>query len=57
MSGSRDKSKHDAKVKHNIRRLFEADLGADDLGVGAHRRGGEIYFAYPILVVVGEKPV
>ena len=38
-----------------IRRLFEADLGVDDLGVGAHRHGGEIYFAYPILVVVGEK--
>jgi ubiquinone/menaquinone biosynthesis C-methylase UbiE len=38
-----------------IRRLFEADLGVDDLGVGAHRLGGEIRFAYPILVVVGEK--
>jgi ubiquinone/menaquinone biosynthesis C-methylase UbiE len=40
-----------------IRRLFEADLGVDDLGVGAHRRGTEIHFAYPILVVVGEKSV
>jgi ubiquinone/menaquinone biosynthesis C-methylase UbiE len=39
-----------------IRRLFEADLGVDDLGVGAHRQGTEIHFAYPILVVVGEKP-
>ena len=38
-----------------IRRLFEADLGVDDLGVGAHRQGTEIHFAYPILVVVGEK--
>jgi SAM-dependent methyltransferase len=38
-----------------IRRLFEADLGVDDLGVGAHREGSEIHFAYPILVVVGEK--
>jgi SAM-dependent methyltransferase len=39
-----------------VRRLFEADLGVDDLGVGAYRQGGAIYFAYPILVVVGEKP-
>jgi ubiquinone/menaquinone biosynthesis C-methylase UbiE len=39
-----------------IRRLFEADLGVDDLGVAAHRQGSEIHFAYPILVVVGEKP-
>jgi ubiquinone/menaquinone biosynthesis C-methylase UbiE len=39
-----------------IRRLFEADLGVDELGVGAHRQGSEIHFAYPILVVVGEKP-
>ena len=38
-----------------IRRLFEADLGIDDLGVGAHRQGTKIHFAYPILVVVGEK--
>jgi ubiquinone/menaquinone biosynthesis C-methylase UbiE len=38
-----------------IRRLFEADLGVDDLGVGAHRQGAEIHFAYPIWVVVGEK--
>jgi ubiquinone/menaquinone biosynthesis C-methylase UbiE len=38
-----------------IRRLFEADLGVDGLGVGAHRQGTEIHFAYPILVVVGEK--
>jgi ubiquinone/menaquinone biosynthesis C-methylase UbiE len=39
-----------------IRRLFEADLGVDEIGVGAHRRGNEIHFAYPVLVVVGEKP-
>jgi ubiquinone/menaquinone biosynthesis C-methylase UbiE len=38
-----------------IRGLFEADLGVDDLGVGAHREGTEIHFAYPILVVAGEK--
>jgi ubiquinone/menaquinone biosynthesis C-methylase UbiE len=38
-----------------IRRLFEADMGVDDLGVGARRQGAEILFAYPILVVVGEK--
>jgi ubiquinone/menaquinone biosynthesis C-methylase UbiE len=38
-----------------IRRLFEADLGVDNIGVGAYRLGGEIYFAYPVLVVAGEK--
>jgi ubiquinone/menaquinone biosynthesis C-methylase UbiE len=38
-----------------IRQLFEADLGVDKLGVGAYRQGCEIHFAYPILVVVGEK--
>jgi ubiquinone/menaquinone biosynthesis C-methylase UbiE len=38
-----------------IRRLFEADMGVDDLGVGARRQGAEILFAYPILVAVGEK--
>jgi ubiquinone/menaquinone biosynthesis C-methylase UbiE len=40
-----------------IRRLFEADLEVDGLGVGAHLQGTKIHFAYPILVVVGEKSV
>jgi ubiquinone/menaquinone biosynthesis C-methylase UbiE len=38
-----------------IRRIFREDLGKDALGVGAHRRGEEIWFAYPILVLVGKK--
>jgi ubiquinone/menaquinone biosynthesis C-methylase UbiE len=38
-----------------IRRIFLEDLGKDALGVGAHWRGKEIWFAYPILVLVGKK--
>jgi hypothetical protein len=36
-----------------IRQIFLEDLGKDALGVGAHLRDGEIWFAYPILVMVG----
>jgi hypothetical protein len=39
----------------NLRWIFREDLGKDALGVGAHRRGEEIWFAYPILVLVGKK--
>jgi ubiquinone/menaquinone biosynthesis C-methylase UbiE len=38
-----------------IRRILRKDLGRDALGVGAHLRGEEIWFAYPILVLVGRK--
>lgn len=38
-----------------IRQLVTADIGHDHLGVGAHRVGSEIHFAYPILIIVGEK--
>ena len=38
-----------------IRRAFAEDVGVDRLGVGAHRREGAIHFAFPIVVIVGEK--
>jgi ubiquinone/menaquinone biosynthesis C-methylase UbiE len=38
-----------------FRQLVTADIGRDDLGVGAHRVGRDIHFAYPILITVGEK--
>jgi ubiquinone/menaquinone biosynthesis C-methylase UbiE len=38
-----------------IRRLFQADLGLDRLGVGTHQRGAEIHFAYPVAVIFAEK--
>jgi ubiquinone/menaquinone biosynthesis C-methylase UbiE/8-oxo-dGTP pyrophosphatase MutT (NUDIX family) len=39
-----------------IRQLFEDDLGVNRLGLGIHRRGGDIHFAYPIVILVGQKP-
>jgi ubiquinone/menaquinone biosynthesis C-methylase UbiE len=38
-----------------IRRLFVDDLGLDRLGLGVHRRDEGIYFAYPIIILVGHK--
>ena len=38
-----------------VRQLLREDLGVDRLGVGAHLRGGEIHFAYPVTVIVAEK--
>jgi ubiquinone/menaquinone biosynthesis C-methylase UbiE/GrpB-like predicted nucleotidyltransferase (UPF0157 family)/8-oxo-dGTP pyrophosphatase MutT (NUDIX family) len=39
-----------------VRQLFEADLGVDRLGLAAGRREGDIHFAYPIVILVGDKP-
>jgi len=36
-------------------RSYRENIGKDDLGVGAHRRDGEIYFAYPVLVLAGRQ--
>jgi hypothetical protein len=40
---------------NRVQAIFEADVGADNLGIGVHRRGGEICFAYPIVILVGTK--
>ncbi len=40
-----------------VRRIFEADLGRDRLGVGARREGDGIRFAFPTVVLVGRKPL
>ena len=40
-----------------IRLTFADDIGVDRLGVGAHRRAGAIHFAFPIVVLVGQRPV
>jgi ubiquinone/menaquinone biosynthesis C-methylase UbiE len=40
-----------------IRRIFREDLDRDALGLGAHLKGGEIYFAYPIIILAGRKAV
>jgi ubiquinone/menaquinone biosynthesis C-methylase UbiE len=39
-----------------VRKLIEADVGVNDLGIGARRFGEAIRFAYPIVVVAGTKP-
>lgn len=38
-----------------MRQIFHGDIGKDDLGVGAHWVGGEIHFAYPIMILAGMK--
>lgn len=39
-----------------VRQLFIEDLGVDRLGLGACHRDGEIHFAYPVVILVGQKP-
>jgi SAM-dependent methyltransferase len=38
-----------------IRRALADDVGVDRLGVGATRRGGVLYFTFPVAVVAGTK--
>jgi ubiquinone/menaquinone biosynthesis C-methylase UbiE len=40
-----------------IRRAFAADVGHDRLGLGVREQGGCLYFAFPIVVLWGTKPV
>lgn len=41
--------------KNTLRQMFQADIEKDAMGVGVHRMGSEIRFAYPILITVGQK--
>jgi ubiquinone/menaquinone biosynthesis C-methylase UbiE len=36
-----------------VRQTFAKDVGVDRLGLGAHRRDGDIHFAFPIAVIAG----
>lgn len=38
-----------------LRQLVREDIGVDRLGIGAHWRGDEIHYAYPVTVIVAEK--
>jgi ubiquinone/menaquinone biosynthesis C-methylase UbiE len=38
-----------------IRQIFEEDLGSNHLGLGATRIDGAIHFAFPIVILVGER--
>jgi len=38
-----------------IREMFIASLADDGLGLGTHRRGEEIRFAYPVAILVAER--
>ncbi len=40
-----------------IRQIFRDDTGKDALGLNVHRRGDEIHFAYPVMILVGRKTV
>lgn len=42
--------------EEKVRQIFREDIGKDDLGLGAHWQGDEIFFTYPIIVLVGRKP-
>jgi ubiquinone/menaquinone biosynthesis C-methylase UbiE len=41
--------------EEKIRQLFREDVGRDNLGLGAHWQGDQIYFAYPIIILAGRK--
>jgi len=39
-----------------IRAIFRADLGQDQLGVGAYEQDGEIRFAFPLVILAATRP-
>jgi SAM-dependent methyltransferase len=46
----------EAGAAEEVRRLFAADVGVDRLGVGARRVGDDLWFTFPIAVLVGRRP-
>jgi ubiquinone/menaquinone biosynthesis C-methylase UbiE len=39
-----------------IRKAVIADIGKDKIGMGACRKGNDVYLSFPIVTIVGEKP-
>jgi ubiquinone/menaquinone biosynthesis C-methylase UbiE len=42
--------------EEKLRQIFSDDLLTDTLGMGVHKRGGEIHYHYPTTIIVGVKP-
>jgi SAM-dependent methyltransferase len=42
--------------EEKLRQIFLSDVATDTLGMGARRRGEEIHFHYPTIIIVGLKP-
>jgi ubiquinone/menaquinone biosynthesis C-methylase UbiE len=42
--------------EEKVRKIFQKDIGRDDLGLGAHWQGNEVHFAYPVMVMAGRRP-
>jgi ubiquinone/menaquinone biosynthesis C-methylase UbiE len=40
----------------DIRRMFDADVGVDSMGLGVRRQGEDVMFSYPVTALVGRKP-
>jgi ubiquinone/menaquinone biosynthesis C-methylase UbiE len=45
----------EAEHRQTLRDLLREDIGRDAMGLAAERRGGEIWFSYPTMVLVGTK--
>ncbi len=45
----------DPGADEKIRQLLREDVDVDSIGVGAHWRGSEIYYAYPVTIIAAEK--
>ena len=46
----------EAGAAEEVRRTFAADVGVNRLGVGARRVGDDLWFTFPIAVLVGHRP-
>jgi ubiquinone/menaquinone biosynthesis C-methylase UbiE len=42
--------------EEKLRQIFLSDIVTDALGMGVHKRGEEIHYHYPAIIIVGVKP-
>lgn len=45
------------EIGEQLRQIFQADVGKNELGLDAHRKGDAVYYVYPVLVIVGKKVI
>lgn len=45
------------EIGEQIRQLFLADVGRNELGLDVHRKGDAVHYVYPVLVIVGKKVI
>lgn len=46
---------HESEKAKELTDLIKSDIGKDEIGLGVHTKGEEIFFSFPVIIIKGQK--